>query len=203
LELHPLPAGKKVYVVGMEGICEELALLNIPYIGGLSDMGSREIITLGSLGRIDQDPDVAAVVVGMDPAISYYKIQYAQLCIQQNKDCLFIATNLDTVFPTEDQDWAAGGAMVGAVKGCTNIEPINVGKPAPFLLDYIIAKHKCDRSRVCMVGDNLYTDILFGRDNGLQTVLTLSGITTIDTLLSDNNKIRPQYYVDSIADFFV
>ena len=120
LEQHPLPAGKKVYVVGMEGICEELALMNIPYIGGPSgndpttDGGGR-VITLGgsSLRRIDQDPDVAAVVVGMDPAINYYKIQYAQLCIHKNKDCLFIATNLDTVFPTEeDQDWAAGGAMV-------------------------------------------------------------------------------------------
>ncbi len=98
--------------------------------------------------------------------------------------------------------------QVGAIKGCTNIEPINVGKPAPFLLDYIIAKHQCDdRSRICMVGDNLHTDILFGRDNGLQTVLTLTGVTSIHTLLSEdninNNNIRPQYYVDSIADFFV
>jgi hypothetical protein len=34
-------------------------------------------------------------------------------------------------------------------------------------------------------------------------VLTLTGVTSIHTLLSDNNKIRPQYYVDSIADFFL
>ncbi len=63
-----------------------------------------------SLGRIDQDRDVAWI----DPAINYYKIQYAQLCIHQNnKGCLFIATNLDMVFPTEgDQDWAAGGAII-------------------------------------------------------------------------------------------
>jgi hypothetical protein len=46
--------------------------------------------------------------------------------------------------------------QMGAIMGCTNIEPINVGKPAPYLLDYIIiAKHKCcddDRSRICMYG---------------------------------------------------
>ena len=114
----------------MEGICEELAL--IPYIGYQSYIGGpcddsdhttttttaagRAITLVSSLGRIDQDRDVAAVVVGMDPAINYYKIQYAQLCIHQNnKGCLFIATNLDMVFPTTegDQDWAAGGAMVG------------------------------------------------------------------------------------------
>ena len=96
----------------------------MPYIGGPCDdsdhttttttAAGRAITLVSSLGRIDQDRDVAAVVVGMDPAINYYKIQYAQLCIHKNKDCLFIATNLDMVFPTEeDQDWAAGGAMVG------------------------------------------------------------------------------------------
>lgn len=54
-----------------------------------------------------------------------------------------------------------------------------------------------------MVGDRLDTDIVFGTDNGLQTVLTLSGVTSESKLLSDANKIRPEYYVDSIADFFL
>lgn len=38
-----------------------------------------------------------AVVVGFDRTINYYKIQYAQLCINENPDCEFIATNLDAV----------------------------------------------------------------------------------------------------------
>lgn len=33
LTQNPLPAGKKVYVIGQEGICEELALHNIPFVG--------------------------------------------------------------------------------------------------------------------------------------------------------------------------
>merc|ERR1719331_3553508 len=37
LEQNPLPAGKKVYIIGQEGICQELDLLNIPYIGGPAD----------------------------------------------------------------------------------------------------------------------------------------------------------------------
>lgn len=39
----------------------------------------------------------AAVVVGFDRMINYYKIQYAQLCINENPGCEFIATNLDAV----------------------------------------------------------------------------------------------------------
>jgi len=202
LEQNPLPPGKKAYIIGQDGIGDELDLLSIPHIGGPADAG--KVIKLGPGVRIDQDPDVAAVIVGFDSAINYYKIQYAQLCINENKDCRFIATNLDAVTHlTEEQEWAGNGAMVGAIKGCTGREPILVGKPSPLMVDYIVDKYKCDRSRICMVGDRLDTDILFGADNGLQTVLTLSGVTSKEKLFSESNQIRPQYYVNSIVDFFV
>jgi len=62
--------------------------------------------------------------------VNYYKIQYAQLCINENKDCEFIATNLDAVTHlTDAQEWAGNGSMVGAIKGCTGVEPTVVGKP--------------------------------------------------------------------------
>jgi hypothetical protein len=44
---NPLPAGKKVYIIGQEGIGEELDLLNIPHIGGPAD--NAKIIKLGTL----------------------------------------------------------------------------------------------------------------------------------------------------------
>lgn len=37
------------------------------------------------------------MVVGFDRNINYYKIQYAQLCINENPGCEFIATNTDAV----------------------------------------------------------------------------------------------------------
>ena len=53
------------------------------------------------------------MIVGFDANINYYKIQYAQLCINENPGCQFIATNLDAVTHlTEAQEWAGNGAMV-------------------------------------------------------------------------------------------
>jgi 4-nitrophenyl phosphatase/phosphoglycolate phosphatase len=200
LEQNPLPSGKKVYIIGQEGIGEELDLLNIPHIGGPADAG--KAIKLGPGVNVEHDHDVAAVIVGFDSAINYYKIQYAQLCINENKGCKFIATNLDAVTHlTDEQEWAGNGAMVGAIKGCTGQEPIVVGKPSPLMVDYIVDKYKVNRARICMVGDRLDTDVLFGTDNGLQTVLTLSGVTTVEKLLSPANSIKPEYYVDTIVDF--
>jgi len=201
LEQNPLPPGKKAYIIGQEGIGEELDLLKIPHIGGPADAG--KVIKLGPGVKVEHDHDVAAVIVGFDQNINYYKIQYAQLCINENPGCRFIATNLDAVTHlTDEQEWAGNGSMVGAIKGCTGQEPIVVGKPSPLMVDYIVAKYNIKAGRICMVGDRLDTDVLFGTDNGLQTVLTLSGVTSEDKLLSSSNKIRPEYYVDSIVDFF-
>ena len=69
------------------------------------------------------------------------------------------------------------------------------------MIDYIVDKYKCDRGKICMVGDRLDTDILFGQNNGLLSCLTLSGVTTETKLLSPDNAIKPDYYVGSIAEF--
>ena len=48
---------------------------------------------------------------------------------------------------------------------------------------------------------SIHTDILFGQNNGLQSCLTLSGVTTEQKLLSAENAIKPDFYVGSIAEF--
>ena len=182
------------------GIEEELDLIGVPWIGGGSDAGKK--IALKSGFALPYDKDVGAVIVGFDREINYHKIQYAQLCINENEGCEFIATNLDAVTHlTDAQEWAGNGAMTGAIKGCTGKEPTLVGKPSPLMIDYIVEKYGCDRDRICMVGDRLDTDILFGQNNGLLSCLTLSGVTTEAKLLSDENQIKPDYYVGSIAEF--
>ena len=62
---------------------------------------------MGPGAKLDHDEDVGAVIVGFDRHINYYKIQYAQLCINENPGCEFIATNLDAVTHlTDAQEWA-------------------------------------------------------------------------------------------------
>jgi len=193
-------SGKKVYVIGEVGICQELDLINVPYIGGPDDATKQP--DMGPGGKLEIDEDVGAVVVGFDRTINYYKIQYAQLAINEN-NAEFIATNLDAVTHlTDAQEWAGNGSMVGAIKGCTGQEPTVVGKPSPLMIDYMEQKFGFDRSRICMVGDRLDTDVLFGTDNGLQSLLVLSGVTTEEKLLSEENTIIPDFYADTINDFF-
>lgn len=39
--------------------------------------------------------------------------------------------------------------MVGAIKGCTGVDPTIVGKPSPLMIDYIIQKYGVER---CVTG---------------------------------------------------
>ena len=69
--------------------------------------------------------------------------------------------------------------LAGAVKR----DPIVVGKPEEFMLANIAETFKLERHQICMVGDRLDTDILFGQDGGLTTMLVLSGNVPTQALL--------------------
>uniref|UniRef100_A0A7C9CCG6 phosphoglycolate phosphatase n=1 Tax=Opuntia streptacantha TaxID=393608 RepID=A0A7C9CCG6_OPUST len=194
------PKDKKVYVIGEEGILKELELAGFQYLGGPEDGQKKIELKPGFL--MEHDESVGAVVVGFDRYFNYYKVQYGTLCIRENPGCLFIATNRDAVTHlTDAQEWAGGGSMVGALVGSTQREPLVVGKPSTFMMDYLANKFGILKSQICMVGDRLDTDILFGQNGGCKTLLVLSGVTSLETLKSPSNSIQPDFYTNKISDF--
>ncbi|PIA26438.1 hypothetical protein AQUCO_09300026v1 [Aquilegia coerulea] len=191
----------QVYVIGEEGILEELALAGYTGLGGPED--GKKSVQLKPNCLFDHDKSVGAVVVGLDQYINYYKLQYGTLCIRENPGCLFIATNRDAVgHMTDLQEWPGAGCMVAAICGTTQKEPIVVGKPSTFMMDFLLKKFQVDTSKMCMVGDRLDTDILFGQNAGCKTLLVLSGVTTLSDLEDPSNTIHPDYYTSKVADVF-
>jgi len=73
LQSIDFPADKKVYVVGEQGILDELDLAGIRHCGGPADAGKG--IDLAPGYALPHDADVGAVVVGFDRHINYYKMQ--------------------------------------------------------------------------------------------------------------------------------
>ncbi|BFG22477.1 hypothetical protein CerSpe_087510 [Prunus speciosa] len=133
--------------------------------------------------------------------------RYGTLCIRENPGCLFIATNRDPVTHlTDAQEWADGGSMVGAIRGSTQCEPLVVGKPSTFMMDYLANEFGILKSQICMVGDRLDTDILFGQNVGCKIFLfsqvtTLKSVFLLSVLQSPNNSIQPDFYTNKISDF--
>ena len=67
--------------------------------------------------------------------------RYGTFCIRENPGCIFIATNRDaTGNMTDLQEWSRVGCMVAAICGSTQKEPIVVGKPSTFLMEFLQKK---------------------------------------------------------------
>ena len=127
-----------------------------------------------------------AVVVGLDPQLTYLRLAVAADCIRAGAH--FIATNRDPIYPTERGLRPGAGSIVAAVEATTGVTPVSIGKPEPYLLEE--AAHAVGRepSEAVMIGDGLATDIAAARAVGARTVLMLTGVTTraeVDKLAAD------------------
>ena len=49
-----------------------------------------------------------------------------------------------------------------------------------------------------MIGDTINTDVKFGRNSGMKTLLVLSGVTTRQKLLDHPDEEKPDYFVEGL-----
>ncbi|KAI6126740.1 HAD-like domain-containing protein [Pisolithus sp. B1] len=191
-----LPKDKKVYVIGMSGLEEELRNEGVSYVGG-TDCTLEPF----SLADFTPDPDIAAVLCGLDTAINYAKLSKAFHYLHRDPSCRFLVTNEDSTFPSADGLLPGAGAVSAPLRFALNRDPLSVGKPAKTMLDCIQAKVHFDPKRTIMIGDRLNTDILFGQAGGLATLLVLTGVTSEENITGPNaSTIVPDYVTPSIAD---
>lgn len=190
------PASRKsVYVVGEEGLTEELEAVGIRAEGGQRDANKLPDFSQGS--RLDPPDEVGAVVVGLDRSFTYYKLQRAVASIRE-RGARFIATNYDAVAHlTAAQEWSGAAAMVKAIEASAEKVPEVVGKPNGHAFKHLEHAFNVPAHEMCMIGDRLDTDIAFGLHHGMQTLLVFSGVTTPQLL--KESSIRPHFQAESVA----
>jgi len=197
-----LPKDKKVYVIGMSGIEEELKEEGVAYIGG-TDPADNTLEPF-SLADFTLDPSVAVVLCGLDTNINYTKLSKAFQYLTRNEGCTFLATNIDSTFPDSSGLLPGAGSLSAPLRFALGRDPLSTGKPSKTMLDCVRAKHDFDPTRTIMVGDRLNTDILFGREGGVSTLLVLTGITKLAEITGPNaSDIVPEYVSESLGDLVV
>ncbi|XP_006026062.1 pyridoxal phosphate phosphatase, partial [Alligator sinensis] len=158
-------------------------------------------------GEEEEEAAVRAVLVGYDDQFTFAKL--AQACAYlRDPRCLLVATDPDPWHPLGNGQRTPGtGSLTAAVETASGRKALVVGKPNTYMFDCIVERFGVDPSRTLMVGDRLETDILFGKNCGLATVLTLTGVSRLEEaqayMASDSPAAKdlvPNYYVDSIAD---
>ncbi len=191
------PGIRRVLVLGAGGLERELR-----------DEGF-DVVTAGAAAtRLSQEdiggfaaagsPD--AVVVGLDPNLTYARLAVASDCIRAGAH--FIATNRDPVYPTERGLRPGAGSLVVAVEAASGVVPVSIGKPAPYLLE--AAAHAVGRepSEAIMIGDGIGTDLAAARTVGARCVLMLTGVSTraeVEALPPDEHPTAVAADADDLA----
>ena len=158
--------------------------------GGLSE----ELLVSGH--RIASRPEDAQwVVAGMDRSIDYRKLTDGLRAL--NAGARLAATNQDGTYPTPEGPAPGAGAIVGALRGMGFDPDVDVGKPASTSYDIAMGLTKAEPAKVLMIGDRLETDILGGRQSGLDTLLVLTDISREPEI--EESGIHPTWIADSLA----
>ncbi|KIR79996.1 4-nitrophenyl phosphatase [Cryptococcus gattii EJB2] len=196
------PKDKKVYVFGEEGLEEELDQCGIAHCGG-SDPVDREFKAPIDFTVFKPDDSIGAVLCGFDSWINYQKLAKAMTYLR-NPECKLILTNTDPTFPTHGDVFPGSGSLSIPIVNASKRKPLVIGKPNKMMMDAILAHHKFDSSRALMVGDNLATDIAFGRNSKIRTLLVMGGVTKYEQVFGENpNEVVPDLVMNSFGDLAV
>lgn len=192
----------KVFVLGESGIEAELAAENVPYCGG-SDPSLRRDMEQEDYKRIADgtslDDDVGVVLSGLDFHVNYLKLSMGLAYLRRG--AVFLATNVDSTLPSANTLFPGAGSIGAPLVKAWGKEPLALGKPSQAMMDAIEGKFKFDRSRTCMVGDRLNTDIQFGIEGKLGgTLAVLTGVSKKEEFLAEDAAVVPAAYVDKLGD---
>jgi len=166
--------GKTVYPIGTKSYVDEVKEYGVP---------------------IDEEnPDI--VLLSFDTTITYEKINKAYHFLLNGAE--FIATHPDDLCPNEDGYDVDIGPFITMLEYLTKAKATVIGKPNRLLLDMASSQMGIGPDEIAMVGDRLYTDMRMAWDNGIPSILVLTGETTLDDLKKSD--IKPTYILDSVAD---
>ena len=170
-----LPRASRVLIAGGEGLRLAVQERGMVPVGGADD-------------------DPAAVVSGYDPELDYARLAEAALAIRHG--ALWIASNTDATVPTERGLLPGNGALVAFIAAATNATPLVAGKPERALHEESIARSGSKHPLV--VGDRLDTDIEGANRAGAASLLVLTGVATLEDLISAQVQHRPTYLAQDL-----
>jgi len=142
----------------------------------------------------DVSPDY--VVIGETRTYNFEKLEKAIALVRAGAK--LIGANPDTIGVTDKGVMPATGSLVAPIEIATGKKAYFVGKPNPLMLRHGLKKIGCHSEDIAFIGDRMDTDIIAGIESNVDTVLVLSGVTSIEDI--DNFPYRPKYILNGVGD---
>lgn len=165
-----LPAGSAVFVIGGPGLADALA-------------------ERGLVPVTDVDAGAVAVAQGYGPDMPWRQVIDGALLVRRGLP--WVASNTDLTVPTEHGPGPGNGTLVRLVADYAERTPVVAGKPLPPLFDETRAR--VGGRRPLVIGDRIDTDIEGARNVGWDSLLVMTGVTTLHDLAALPAELRPTY----------
>jgi 5'-nucleotidase len=136
------------------------------------------------------------VVLGETRTYSFERITRAIRLIAAG--ARFIATNPDPTGPSREGPLPATGSVAALISRATGVAPYFVGKPNPLMMRSALNAIDAHSETTAMIGDRMDTDVVSGLEAGMETILVLTGVTTLEQ--AERYPYRASRIVDSVAD---
>lgn len=165
-----VPARSRVYVIGGRGLEEALR--------------ERDLVPVTS-----PEDEPVAVIQGFGPEVPWRQVIDGAILVKEGLP--WVASNLDLTVPTERGQGPGNGALVDLVARFAQRTPEVAGKPEPPLFEETLAR--VGGSRPLVVGDRIDTDIDGAHSVGWDSLLVMTGVTTLAELALIDRDRRPTY----------
>ncbi len=196
--LHsPISLSQKLLKMGIRVEPDKIVTSGQLAITSLKKKGISKIFLIGSTeleqlaekaGLVISEDSPQAVLVGYTNPVSPFHLDAAAAHIRRGG--AFYCTNMDMTIPDGPSFIPHTGSLVRLLEEQTGKKAINIGKPSSDFLSYACDGFQCTPEKICLIGDNLETDILMGQQFGCTTYLLLTGVTSQEDLCK-NPAIRP------------
>lgn len=163
----------------------------------IGEVGLKSAIAEAGYQETSDNP--AFVVVGLDTSLTYDMLSQACLAIQNGAH--FIGTNPDLNIPTERGLMPGAGSLIKSLEASTRVTPVVIGKPEAIIMDKALEVLGLAKEEALMVGDNYLTDICAGLNNGIDTLLVLTGFTKKEEVPTLPK--APTYVLDSLDEWIL
>ena len=149
-----------------------------------------------SVGYTTNNVNPDYVVVGDTSGYNFEKIEIAVNLVL--KGARLIGTNPDVSGPVENGITPSVKALIAPIEIASGKKAYFVGKPNPLMMRIALRRLGVKREDTIVIGDRMDTDIRCGLESEIDTLLVLSGITSIEDI--DDFPYRPQYVLNGVVD---
>lgn len=171
-----------------------------PLIFNLATEGIEEMLD----GRVDwtgsADQPCDAVIIGA-PTNVYATEDRQRIALQLlRKGAALVGIGADRVYPSPRGIEFGCGAFGWMFSYAANVKPIFCGKPDRIFFEELCRRLEVRTDGCILVGDNLESDIGGGKAVGMDTILTLTGITHRRDLASLPPERTPDWVVEDLRE---